>query len=73
MYGKILSSKKIFNLNFTQNFLMALAPKLKEKRLGPEEVIYNEKEMDQKIYFLMQGDVDLFINVKSENNNNKII
>ncbi len=42
IYGKILNSKKIFKLNFSQNFIQALAPKLKEKRLGPEEIIYKE-------------------------------
>ena len=34
------------SLNFSYNFLMALASKLKEKRLGPEEIIYNEFDLD---------------------------
>ncbi|KAL4474221.1 hypothetical protein ABPG72_001760 [Tetrahymena utriculariae] len=64
IYGKILNQKKIFFLNFTQPFLMDLAPKLKEKRLGPEEIIYNEGEIQPRIYFVMKGSVNLFINVK---------
>lgn len=46
---------------------MALAPKLKEKRLGPEEVIYNEGEVVNKLYFLMKGDVNLYITNKEAN------
>ncbi|EAR92302.2 cation channel family protein (macronuclear) [Tetrahymena thermophila SB210] len=67
IYGKILNQKKIFFLNFTQPFLMDLAPKLKEKRLGPEEIIYNEGESQPRIYFVMKGSVNLFINVKKSN------
>lgn len=40
IYGKILNSKKLLKLNFTQEFLRDLAPKMKEKRHGPEEIIY---------------------------------
>jgi hypothetical protein len=38
---------------------MALAPKLKEKRLGPEEIIYNEGESTGRLYILMKGDVNI--------------
>jgi hypothetical protein len=31
IFGKILMQKKLFNLNFSQEFLLRLAPKLKEK------------------------------------------
>ena len=54
----------MFALNFSNGFLMNLAIKMKEKRLGPEEVIYNELENSQRIYFLMKGDVDIFVNTK---------
>ncbi|KAL4435261.1 hypothetical protein ABPG74_017353 [Tetrahymena malaccensis] len=64
IYGKILNQKKIFFLNFSQPFLMDLAPKLKEKRLGPEEIIYNEGETQSRIYFVMKGNVNLYINIK---------
>lgn len=43
---------------------MSLAPKLKERRLGPEEIIYNEEENQPRIYFVMKGNVNLFIKVK---------
>lgn len=28
-------------MNFSESFLYSLAPKLKEKRFGPEEIIYS--------------------------------
>jgi CRP-like cAMP-binding protein len=45
---------------------MALAPKLKEKRLGPEELIFGENQVDFKLYFLMGGNVEIFMNVNSK-------
>jgi hypothetical protein len=39
--------------------LKSLAPKLKEKRLGPEEIIYNENEFNGKVYFVMRGNIAL--------------
>jgi len=40
MYKKVLKSRKEFRLNFSKEFLTKLAPKMKESRLGPEEVIF---------------------------------
>jgi hypothetical protein len=34
IYGKILRSKKMFKLNFSEDFLNSLAPKMREKRYG---------------------------------------
>lgn len=39
IYSKVLSNIKIFKLNFSSEFLDELALSLKEKRLGPDEVI----------------------------------
>ena len=39
LYGRILMNKKLFSLNFSSKFLNELALKMKEKRIGPEEVI----------------------------------
>ena len=59
MYGKILESKKEFRLNFSKEFLMSLAPKLKESRLGPEEVIYSENQFNHRVFFVMRGNIAL--------------
>lgn len=61
IFGKILMQKKLFNLNFSQEFLLRLAPKLKEKQLGPDEIIYASNEVLDKIYFVIRGSVDLYI------------
>jgi hypothetical protein len=36
-------------------FLNELALVVKEKRLGPEEVLLKEKTFNDKIYFVMKG------------------
>ena len=44
IYGRILNNKKIFRLNFSQNFIDNLALYVKEKTFGPEEVIFQINE-----------------------------
>ena len=48
---------------------MELSLKMKEKRLGPEEVIFQEGDYLDKLYFLIKGSVELFVNVKDADNN----
>lgn len=43
---------------------MDLAPKLKERRLGPEEFIFSKNESMRNIFFVMKGDVNLFLDCK---------
>ena len=71
IYSKILLQKKIFSLNFSNKFLIALAPKLKEKRLYPEEIIFEQNDPQRNIYFLMSGNVELFINIREHLKNDK--
>jgi len=44
IYGQIIKSKKIFKLNFSEGLLNELALKMKEKRLAPEEIIFEQNE-----------------------------
>ena len=37
---------------------------MREKRIGPDEIICNPKEDNNKLYFLTKGDVALFIKHK---------
>ena len=62
IYIKILRSKKIFSLNFSEEFLLDLAPRMKEKRIMPEEIImdYNN-QVNDKFYIIMQGSVEVFM------------
>ena len=59
MYGKLLLSKKEFRLNFSKNFLITLAPKLRERKLGPEEIIFKENEFNNRVFFIMRGKIAL--------------
>jgi signal-transduction protein with cAMP-binding, CBS, and nucleotidyltransferase domain len=38
-----------------------LAPYLKEKRTTPEDIIFNEGSDVHRIYFIMQGNVEMFL------------
>lgn len=38
---------------------------MKEKRLGPEEIIFSEGDNLDKLFFLIKGQVELFVNVPS--------
>jgi hypothetical protein len=44
IYGQIIRSKKFFRLIFSNDFIDELALKMKEKIIGPEELIYKEGE-----------------------------
>ncbi|EAR83914.2 cation channel family protein (macronuclear) [Tetrahymena thermophila SB210] len=69
MYIKILNDQKVFRLNFSQGFIADLSLKMKEKRLGPEELIFQERDYLDRLYFLIKGQVELFVNVRDSNNN----
>ncbi|KAL4462758.1 hypothetical protein ABPG72_015013 [Tetrahymena utriculariae] len=69
MYIKILNDQKVFRLNFSQNFIADLSLKMKEKRLGPEELIFQERDYLDRLYFLIKGQVELFVNVRDSDNN----
>jgi len=40
IYGQIIRGKKFFRLIFSDNFIDELALKMKEKTIGPEQIIY---------------------------------
>jgi len=44
MYGKVLLANKIFSLNFSAPFIRELSILMKEKVLGPEEILFEEFE-----------------------------
>ncbi|KAL4504356.1 hypothetical protein ABPG72_009802 [Tetrahymena utriculariae] len=69
IYGKLLRQNKVFNLNFSLEFLDKLALKLKEKRFGPEEIIYREGDEGNTLYFLIKGNVQLFLPIKGHIDN----
>lgn len=38
---------------------------MSETLLGPGEIIYNQNDMDDKLYFVIKGEVETFIDKKS--------
>ncbi|EAR96926.2 cyclic nucleotide-binding domain protein (macronuclear) [Tetrahymena thermophila SB210] len=66
MYGRLLKSKKLFDLHFSQRFLNQLALKMKEMRFGPEEIIFRESDPGNKMYFILKGEVQMMLNMKQE-------
>ncbi len=48
---------KLFRLNFSTEFLKELAPKLKEKRIMPEEYILKQNEMQNNFIYILKGNV----------------
>lgn len=61
IYGKIIKKKKIFKLNFSDKLLSELSLHMKEKRFIPDEEIYQENELLDKIYFITKGTVNLML------------
>ncbi|KAL4466922.1 hypothetical protein ABPG74_010519 [Tetrahymena malaccensis] len=59
VYGRVLNQKKIFNLHFSPQFLKELSLVIRERRLGPEEVLFKEKERSDSIFFVMKGKVQM--------------
>lgn len=59
MYSKVLASRKEFRLNFSEEFLKKLAPKMRERSFGPEETIFEENDYPKCVYFLMRGNIAL--------------
>lgn len=55
IYGQVLTSKKIFALHYSKPFLKDLALLLRERRLGPEEILFKENDISECIYIIMKG------------------
>ena len=66
-HGVILNNFPMFYANFSENFLKKLLYKIKEVRLTPEDLIFQENQIhDNDIYFLLKGKVQLFLGNKDD-------
>ncbi|KAL4467448.1 hypothetical protein ABPG72_000658 [Tetrahymena utriculariae] len=65
IYGNLLKNSKFFNLNFSEKFLNQISLFMKEKKYGPEEVIYRPDEQGSTLYFIFKGVVELYLPVKN--------
>ena len=67
--ASILKQSKFFCNNFSEEFLQKIVFKMKPKLYSPEEIIFNDGEINPSVFFITQGKVKLFFdNEKRENN-----
>lgn len=57
IYGKILSQQKIFKLNFSASFVAELSYYIRERRVGPEQIIFSQGEPINNIYIILKGTI----------------
>ncbi|KAL4475003.1 hypothetical protein ABPG74_001699 [Tetrahymena malaccensis] len=72
-YGKILKQNKYFSLNYSSQTLEKLSLKMKEKIYGPGEIIFEQKEQDFQIFYLIKGEIEFFIHKKDGNKQSEYI
>ena len=60
-YGQILKENKLFKLNFSQDLIEDLTTEMKEMLFGPGEIIFQRGEMDERLFFLNNGRVELYL------------
>lgn len=60
-YGGVLSKSKLFRFNFSRQCTEKLALLMNEVVFGPQEIIYDLMERDNRIFFILKGQVELSI------------
>ncbi|EGR30563.1 cation channel family protein, putative [Ichthyophthirius multifiliis] len=63
-YGDILQNFKIFSRKFSKDFLKQFSIHIREFTLGPGEVLFNQGELDQRMFFIQNGDIELYIDLQ---------
>ncbi|EGR33189.1 hypothetical protein IMG5_060030, partial [Ichthyophthirius multifiliis] len=61
LYQRILNKKSFFKLNFSKEFLQKLSLKMKERKIGPEEYIYQQGDNMDCVFFILSGEADQVI------------
>ena len=59
-FGKILLDTKLFKLNFSLDCLKSLSLKIKEITAAPNEIIFKKGEIDNRLLFLLDGELEFF-------------
>lgn len=72
-YASVLKQSKFLCTNFSDKFLENLVFKIKQKICMPDESLFVEGEIDDKMYFLTQGKAQIYFDNKSKNNNENVI
>ena len=61
-YGGILKRHPMFYSNFSEKSLRKIVNIIKDVRLFPDETLFLENDEDTKLYFVMKGKMELFLN-----------
>jgi len=73
MNHKLLFQHKIFSLNFSPEFLNKLSLYMKTLRVGPEIRLFQPKDFDQRVYFILKGSIDIFYTLNHSPKSCKIL
>ncbi|KAL4467392.1 hypothetical protein ABPG73_000483 [Tetrahymena malaccensis] len=73
-YYPFLNKTNIFKLNFKDSVLVNASLKMKELTFGPGQIIYNQCDCDNRLFYILKGEVQLIHNkhnicTKDENDN----
>lgn len=60
-FSKVLLQTKLFKLNFSKECLIHTSQSMKEIMFAPGEIIYRQGDLDDKVYIIRQGSVELFL------------
>ena len=62
-YGRILMRCDIFRYNFSSEFIRALSLEMKEMTTSPGQDIFKQSQIEQKFFFVYQGEIEVFVKV----------
>ncbi|EAR98948.2 cyclic nucleotide-binding domain protein (macronuclear) [Tetrahymena thermophila SB210] len=73
-YYPFLNKTTIFKLNFKDSVLVNASLKMKELTFGPGQIIFNQNDCDNRLFYILKGEVQLIHNshnicTKDENDN----
>lgn len=66
-YKGLFDQSKLFRQNFSEDFISNLCVLVKEQSFVPEEVIFQEGQQVDKVYFIIKGQVEAYVR------NNKLV
>ncbi|EAR97190.2 cation channel family protein (macronuclear) [Tetrahymena thermophila SB210] len=71
-YGKILSQHKYFALNYSKQTINKLSSRVQEKLFVPGEVIFEQGEQDMRLFYLIKGECEYYLQNKGGNKHSQI-
>lgn len=73
IYTKVIANIKFLQLNFSQDFLNNLSLLVREQRINPGDVLYEENHEQDKLYVILSGDMEVYIQSRSQSKNVSLI